>query len=96
MTYGIYVIKENFDIFEDGSRKCVGVSQGWYKGTCYNSMMSAKESLAKVKDALNEDFFDVDEINSVTLLGVRESNYDGERFAPIKQEEKVIYHVEKR
>ena len=96
MTYGIYVIKENFDIFEDGSRKCVGVSQGWYKDSCYNSMMSAKESLAKVKDALNENFYDVDEINSVTLLGVRDSNYDGERFAPIKQEEKVIYHIEKR
>lgn len=88
--------KENFDIFEDGSRKCVGVSQGWYRDAFYNSMASAKESLAKVKDALNEDFYDVTEINSVTLLGVRESNYCGERFAPIKQEEKVIYHIEKR
>lgn len=96
MTYGIYVIKENFDIFEDGSRKCVGVSQGWYQNTRYNNMMCAKESLAKAKDALNEDSYDVDEINSVTLLGVRESNYVGERFAPIKQEEKVIYHIEKR
>ena len=96
MTYRIYVTKENFDIFEDGSRKCVGISQGWYQDAFYNSMMSAKESLAKVKDALNEDFYDVDEINSVTLLGVRESNYDGERFAPVKQEEKVIYHIEKR
>lgn len=96
MTYRIYVTKENFDIFEDGSRKCVGVSQGWYQEACYNSMMSAKESLAKVKDALNEDFYDVAEINSVALLGVRESHYDGERFAPVKQEEKVIYHIEKR
>lgn len=96
MTYRIYVTKENFDIFEDGSRKCVGVSQGWYQDACYNSMMSAKESLAKAKDALNEDFYDVTEINSVTLLGVRESNYGGERFAPIKKEEKVIYHIEKR
>lgn len=96
MTYGIYVIKENFDIFEDGSRKCVGVSQGWCQDSCYNSMMSAKEGLAKAKDALNEDFYDVAEINSVTILGVRESNYGGERFAPIKQEEKVIYHIEKR
>lgn len=42
----------------------------------------------------NEDFYDVAEINSVTLLGVRESNYGGERFAPIKQEEKVVYHIE--
>lgn len=96
MNYRIYVTKENFDIFEDGSRKCVGVSQGWYKDAFYNSMASAKESLAKVKDALNEDFYDVTEVNSVTLLGVRESNYSGERFAPIKQEEKVIYHIEKR
>lgn len=96
MTYGIYVIKENFDIFEDGCRKCVGISQGWLQDACYNSMKSAKESLAKAKDALNEDFYDVNEINSVTLLGVRESNYRGERFAPIKQEEQVIYHIEKR
>lgn len=96
MTYRIYVIKENFDIFEDGSRKSVGVSQGWYKDAKYNSMKSAKEGLAKAKDALNEDFYDVTEINSVTLLGVRESNYGGERFAPIKKVEKVIYHIEKR
>lgn len=87
--------KENFDIFEDGSRKCVGISQGWYKDAFYNSMASAKESLAKVKDALNV-LYDVVEINSVTLLGVRESNYSGERFAPVKREEKVIYHIEKR
>ena len=96
MTYRIYVTKENFDIFEDGSRKCVGVSQGWYKDAFYNCMESAKESLAKAKDALNEDFYEVTEINSVTLLGVRESNYGGERFAPMKQMEKVIYHIEKR
>lgn len=96
MTYRIYVIKENFNIFEDGSRKSVGVSQGWYKDAYYNSMYSAKESLAKAKDALNEDFYNVEEINSVTLLGIRESYYDGERFGPIKQVEKVIYHIEKR
>lgn len=96
MTYGIYVTKANFDIFEDGSRKGVGISQGWYQNACYNSMKSAKESLAKAKDALNEDFYDVYEINSVTLLGVRQSNYGGERFAPVKQEEQVFYHIEKR
>lgn len=96
MTYRIYVTKENFDRFEDGSKKCVGVSQGWYKDAYYNSMYSAKESLAKIKDALNEDSYDVAEVNSVTLLGVRESNYSGERFAPIKKVEKVIYHIEKR
>lgn len=96
MTYRIYVTKENFDIFEDGSKKCVAVSQGWYKDAFYNSMASAKESLAKVKDALNEDFYDVSEVNSVTLLGVRESNYSGVRFAPVKQEQIVLYHIEKR
>ena len=96
MTYGIYVTKEDFDIFEDGSRKNVGITQGWYQDSCYNSMKSAKESLAKAKNALNEDFYDVAEINSVTLLGVRERNYGGERFAPVKQKEKVIYHIEKR
>lgn len=96
MTYGIYVVKENFDIFEDGSRKSVGVSQGWYQDSYYNNMECAKESLSKAKDALNEDFYDVAEINSVTLIGVRESNYRGAHFAPIKQMEKVIYHIEKR
>lgn len=95
MTYRIYVTKENFDRFEDGSKKCVSVSQGWYKDAYYNSMASAKESLAKIKDALNY-LYDVTEVNSVTILGVRESNYSGERFAPIKREEKVIYHIEKR
>lgn len=96
MTYGIYVTKENFEIFEDGSRKKVSTSQGWYKDTCYNSLKSAKDSLTKAKDALNEDFYNVAQINSVTLLGVRESNYGGERFAALKREEKVVYHIEKR
>ena len=93
MTYRIYVTKEIFDVFEDGSRKCVSVSQGWYRNNYYNSMMSAKESLANAIDALKEDFYDVTEINSVTILGVRKNDYAGERFAPLKQEEKIIYHI---
>ena len=95
MTYRIYVTKENFDRFEDGSKKCVSVSQGWYRDAFYNSMASAKESLAKIKDALNY-LYDVTEVNSVTILGVRVSNYRGGYFAPVKQVEKVIYHIEKR
>lgn len=59
-------------------------------------MMSAKESLANAIDALKEDFYDVTEINSVTILGVRKNDYAGERFAPLKQKEKIIYHIEKR
>lgn len=96
MSYGIYVTKEIFDIFEDRSKKKVSSSQGWYQDASYDSMKLAKNSLAKAKDTLNEDFFDVAQINSVTLLGVRESEYGGERFAPLKQEEKVVYHIEKR
>ena len=96
MTYRIYVTKEIFDVFEDGSRKCVSVSQGWYRNNYYNSMMSSKESLSNAIDALKEDFYDVTEINSVTILGVRKNDYAGERFAPLKQEEKIIYHIEKR
>lgn len=96
MSYGIYVTKEIFDIFEDRSKKKVSSSQGWYQDASYDSMKLAKNSLAKAKDTLNEDFFDVTQINSVTLLGVRESEYGGERFAPLKQEEKVVYHIEKR
>lgn len=96
MYYGILVTKEIFDIFEDGSKENVSTSSGWYKDTYYDSMKSAKDGLSKAKDALNEDFYDVAQINSVTLLAVRESEYGGERFAPLKQEEKVIYHIEKR
>lgn len=96
MIYGIYVTKENFDIFEDGSKKRTSISQGWYQDAYYNSMKSAKNSLAIAKDSLNEDFYDVTEINSVTIKGVRESDYGGERFAPIKQEEHVVCHIEKR
>ena len=59
-------------------------------------MKSAKSSLAMAKDSLNEDFYDVTEINSVTIKGIRESDYGGERFAPAKQEERVVYHIEKR
>lgn len=96
MTFRIYVTLEYFDIFEDGSRKRVGIYQGWYKDAYYNSMYSAKESLAKIKDALKV-LYDVTEVNSVILLGVRErSNYSVERFAPIKREEIVLYHIEKR
>lgn len=96
MTYGIYVTKEIFDIFEDGSKKKVSTSQGWYTNAYYNSMKPAKDSLTKAKDALKEGFYNVAQINSVTLLGVRESNYGEERFAPLKREEKVVYHIEKR
>ena len=96
MIYGIYVTKENLDIFEDGSKKRTSISQGWYQDAHYDSMKSAKNSLAMAKDSLNEDFYDVTAINSVTIKGVRESNYGGERFAPTKQEERVVYHIEKR
>lgn len=96
MLYGIYVTKENFDIFEDGRKKITSTSEGWYQDACYDGMKSAKNSLAKVKDSLNEGFYDVTEINSVTIKGVRYSDYGGERFAPTKQEERVIYHIENR
>ena len=95
MTYGIYVTKTNYDVFEDGSERRTSTSQGWY-GDYYNSMKSAKNSLAMAKDSLNEDFYAVTEVNSVTIKGIRESNYDGERFAPIKIVERVVYHIEKR
>lgn len=96
MIYGIYVTKENFDVFEDGSKKNTSISQGWYQDASYNSMKYAKDSLAKVKDSLNEDLYAVIEVNSVTIKGVRESDYGGERFAPVKFEEHVTYHIEKR
>ena len=96
MTYGIYVTKTNFDVFEDGSEKRTSVSEGWYQDAYYNSMKSAKNSLAMAKDSLNEDFYAVTEVNSVTIKGIRESNYGGERFAPAKMVERVVYHIDKR
>lgn len=96
MIYGIYVTKENFDVFEDGSKKNTSISQGWYQDGHYDSMKYAKKILAMIKDFLNEDFYAVTEVNSVTLKGVRESDYGGERFAPTKLEERVIYQIEKR
>ena len=96
MIYGIYVTKENFDVLKDGSKKRLSISQGWYKDAHYDSMKSAKNSLATAKDSLNDGFYDVTEINSVTIKGVRESDYVGERFAPVKLEERVVYHIETR
>ena len=67
MTYGIYVTKENFDVFEDGSKKRTSISQGWYKDAYYNSMKSAKNSLAMAKDSLNEDFYAVPRLIALLL-----------------------------
>lgn len=96
IIYGIWVTEESYDIFEDGSRKRTGINEGWHKDTQYNSMKDAKISLAMVKDILNEDWYDVTEVNTVTLKGVRKCNYHGEPFAPVKHEEHVVYHIEKK
>ena len=45
---------------------------------------------------LIENWCDVTAVNTVTLKGVRVQRYDGQHFAPVAREERVIYHIEKR
>lgn len=56
-------------------------------------MKAAKFDLHLIKHMLEEDLFDVTEVNSVTLKGEKECDYSGKR---IKFEEHVTYHIEER
>jgi len=94
MIYGIYVTKENYDINADGSKKRTSIAMGWYHDACYDNMKSAKDSLNNAKDSLQDDCYDIVKVNSVTFKGVRYTHYEG--IAPVKLEERIVYHVEKR
>lgn len=67
---------------------------GWYHDACYDNMKSAKDSLNNAKDSLQDDCYDIVKVNSVTFKGVRYTHYEG--IAPVKLEERIVYHVEKR
>lgn len=56
-------------------------------------MKAAKKDLHLIKLMLEEDLFDVTEVNSVTLKGEKECDYSG---MLIKFEEHVTYHIEER
>lgn len=95
MKYGIWVVKQIFDVFDDGSKRRLDIIEGWHKDEGYESMKAAKESLADVEEMLNEDWYDVTKVNTVTLKGVRVNRYGGEPFAPVMREEYVVYHIKK-
>ena len=92
--YGIYVTKENYDVYADGSKKRTSIAMGWYRYSCYNSMQSAKIALDNAKDSLQDDCYHIVKVNSVTFKGVRYTHYEG--IAPVKLEERIVYHIERR
>lgn len=96
MIYGIWVTNQIFDVFDDGSKRRLDIIEGWHRDKEYESMKAAKESLANVKEMLNEDWYDVTKVNTVTLKGIRVNRYGGEPNAPVLREEHVVYHIEKR
>ena len=96
MIYGIYVTKENYDVYAGGSKKRTSIAMGWYRDACYDSMRSAKIALDNAKDSLQDDCYDIVKVNSVTFKGVRYTHYDIKGIAPVKLEERVVYHIEKR
>lgn len=96
MIYGIYVTKENYDVYADGHKKRTSIAMGWYRDSCYDSMKYAKEILDNAKDSLQDECYDIVKVNSVTFKGVRYTHYDIKGIAPVKLEERIVYHIERR
>ena len=94
MKYGIYVMKQIFDIFEDGSEKLTKTRAGWLSGQEHN-MKTAKYRLEMIKETLDDECYDMKVINSRTIKGVRVASYNGEQWAPKEVKEIVKYHIEK-
>lgn len=94
--YGIYVTKANFNVYADGSKKITSIATGWYRDACYNSLKSAKDSFNNAKDSLEDDWYEIVKVNSVTFRGVRYTHYDIKGIAPVKLEERIVYHIERR
>ena len=95
MKYGIYLTRETFNVYADGSKSRSNISQGWRRGMVYERLGSAKIGLGILKAELNEDFFAVTQVNSVTLRASRKGYYYGESSAPRWHEEHLTYHIEK-
>lgn len=94
MEYGIYITKQVFDIYEDGSEKQIDAREGWLSSNGYD-MKSAKYRLEVAKESLNDSCYKVKVINSRTIKGVRVASYNGEQWAPKGIKEIVKYHIEK-
>lgn len=95
MKYGIYVMKQIFNIFEDGSEKLTKTRAGWLSGYEHN-MKTAKYRLEMIKETLDDECYDMKVINSKTIKGIRVSSYNGEKFALKEVKEVVILHIEKK
>lgn len=93
MIYGIRVKEEGYAVFEDGHKERASVSFSWYHNAQYVGMKAAKKDLHLIKLMLEEDLFDVAEVNSVTLKGEKECDYSG---MLIRFEKHVTYHIEER
>ena len=96
MIYGIYVTKQNYDVYADGHKKRTSIAMGWYRDACYDSMKYAKKILDNAKDSLQDECYDIVKVNSVTFTGVRYTHYDIKGIAPVKLEERIVYHIERR
>lgn len=96
MIYGIYLIKENYDVYADGSKKRTSIAMGWYRDSCYDSMKSAKIALDNANASLQDACYDIVKVNSVAFTGVRYTHYDIKGIAPVKLEERIVYHIERR
>ena len=96
MIYGIYVTKENYDVYADGHKKRTSIAMGWYRDSCYDSMKYAKDILNNAMDSLKDECYEITTVNSVTFRGVRYTHYDIKGIAPVKLEERIVYHIEWR
>lgn len=96
MIYGIYVTKENYDVYANGIKRRTSIAMGWYRDACYDSMKYAKDILNNAMDLLNDECYEITKVNSVTFKGVRYTHYDIKGIAPVKLEERVVYHIERR
>ena len=95
MKYGIYITKQVFDVYEDGSERLINTRTGWLGDYGYD-MKAAKYRLEVAKEYLNDACYAVKVVNSRTIKGVRVANYNGEQFAPSEVKEIVTYHIEKK
>lgn len=97
MTYGIKYTVEVYHVYEDGRKeKQDKVDKGWQLNEYYTSLKAAKFSLSLVKDMLKDCFYDVHEVNGLTVRGFREWVITGTGYPKIKAQEFVTYHIEPR
>ena len=94
MEYGIYITKQVFNIYEDGSEKQIDEREGWLSSNGCD-MKSARYRLEIEKESLNDGCYKVKVINSRTIKGVRVASCNGEQWAPKGMKEVVTYHIEK-